>query len=73
MKVHSTNSQLESTAAAEPVKEQLEIPEARESDRTAEAEPHIIPHAIVEESPVPIKEDKPVLAVQQLLYHILNY
>jgi hypothetical protein len=69
--VHSTNSQLESTA--EPVKEQLEIPEAREGDRTAEAEPHIITHAIVEELPIQIKEDKPVLAVQQLLHHILNY
>jgi hypothetical protein len=63
MEVHSTNSQLES--AVEPVEVLLDEPEARESDRIAEAEPLIIP-AIVEESPVQIEEDTPVLAALQV-------
>ena len=65
MKVFPTNSQIES--AVEPVEAQLEMPEAGESDRTAEVEPQNIP-AIVEESPAQIEEDRPVLAeVRQLL------
>ena len=63
MEVHSTDSQLESTA--EPVEMQLEVLEAKESDRTAEIEPQIIP-AITEESPTQIEEEKPVLAVLQV-------
>jgi hypothetical protein len=63
MEVHSTNSQLESIV--EPVKEQLEIPETREINRTVEVEPQIIP-AIVEESPAQIEEDKPVLEALQV-------
>ena len=72
MEILLTNSQLESTA--DPVETQLEIPEAGESDRTAEVEPHII-SAIMEEAPAEIKEDRPVLGapqVRQLLpsYHL---
>jgi hypothetical protein len=65
MEVLSANFQLESTV--EPVKAQLEIAEAGESDRTDEVEPQIIP-AISEEIPAQIEEDRPVLAeVRQLL------
>ena len=67
MKVIPTNSRLESTV--EPVKAQLEIPEAGESDRTFEVEPQIIP-AIMEESPAQVEADRPVpadLQVRQLL------
>ena len=58
-----TDFHLESTA--EPVEAQLEIPEAKESDRTAEVEPQIIP-AVMEESPGQIEEDRPVLAALQV-------
>jgi hypothetical protein len=61
--MHSTNSQLES--AVEPVEVLLDVLEARESDRIAEAEPQIIP-AIVDESPVQVEEDTPVLAALQV-------
>ena len=64
MEILPTNSQLESTA--EPVKVQLALPEAGESDNTAEVKPQIIP-AIVEESPTQFEEDRPVLQVGQLL------
>ena len=67
IEVDSANSQLESSV--EPIKEQLEIPELRERDRTVEIEPQIIP-AIMEESPTQIEEDKAVpeaLKVSQLL------
>jgi hypothetical protein len=60
MEVLPTNSQLELTV--KPVKVQLEIPEAGESDHTAEVEPQII----MEESPAEIEEDRPVLAVLQV-------
>ena len=63
-----SNSELESTL--EPVKVQLEIPEARESDRTAEVELQIIP-AIMEEAPAQIDEDKPVLTALQVR-HLLS-
>ena len=66
-----TNSQLESTTV-DPVKTQLEIPEAGESDRTAEVEPHILP-AVMEESPAEIKEDRPVLAAPQVRQLLLSY
>ena len=67
IEVDSANSQLESSV--EPIKEQLEIPELRERDRTVEIEPQIIP-AIMEESPTQIEEDKAVpeaLKVSRLL------
>ena len=63
MEVLPTNSQLETTV--EPVKAHLEIPEAGESDRTADVEPQIIP-PIVEEPPAQIEEDRPVLAALQV-------
>ena len=68
MEVHS-NFQLESTV--EPVIVQLENPEARECDRTAEVEPQIIP-TIMEESPVQIEEDRSVLAVVQVRKLLLS-
>ena len=61
-----TNSQQDSVI--EPVKAQLEIPEAGESDRTAEVEP-------MEESPAQIEEDRVVLTALQVrqLYHPSSY
>ena len=63
MKVVPSNFHLESTV--DSVKAQLEIHEAGEGDLTAEVEPQIIP-AIMEESPVQIEEDRPVLAAPQV-------
>jgi hypothetical protein len=60
IEIFPTDSQLESTV--EPVKAQLEIPEAGESDHTAEVEPQIV----MEELPAEIEEDRPVLATLQV-------
>ena len=75
MEVLPTNSHLESVV--EPVGAQLEIPEAEESDRTAEVEPQII-SAIMEEPLAQTEEDRPVVAdlqVRQLLssFYLLNF
>jgi hypothetical protein len=65
MEVLPANFQLDSTN--EPVIAQLDIPEAGESDRTAEVDPQTIPE-IMEEALAHIEEDRTVLAeVRQLL------
>ena len=53
MEMLPANFQLDSTV--EPVIDQLDIPDAGESDRTAEVEPQIIP-AIIEEIPAQMEE-----------------
>jgi hypothetical protein len=55
-----TKSQLDLTV--EPVKAQLQILEAGESDHSAEIEPQIV----MEELPAEIEEDRPVLAALQV-------